>query len=57
MRRRNILAISPSKFDQLVQDGRMPKPLHIDKCAVWDVRDLDQAFGALKDGVARRDAA
>jgi len=43
------LAISPSKFDQLVHDGRMPKPILIDRCAIWDVRDLDLAFDALKD--------
>jgi predicted DNA-binding transcriptional regulator AlpA len=43
------LGISPSKFDQLVNDGRMPKPLYVDKCAIWDVWDLDRAFDELKD--------
>ena len=47
------LAISSSKFDQLVHDGRMPKPMHIDKCAIWDVRELDRAFDDLKDGSNR----
>jgi predicted DNA-binding transcriptional regulator AlpA len=47
------LAISPSKFDELVHDERMPKPVHIDRCAIWDVRDLDRAFDDLKDGRGR----
>jgi predicted DNA-binding transcriptional regulator AlpA len=47
------LALSPSKFDELVHDGRMPKPIHIDRISVWDVRDLDRAFDALKDGPRR----
>jgi hypothetical protein len=27
----------------------MPRPILIDRCAIWDVRDLDLAFDALKD--------
>ncbi|RJL07150.1 hypothetical protein D3P06_01490 [Paracoccus aestuarii] len=38
-----------SKFDQLVTDGRMPKPLRIDSRLVWDVRQLDSAIDALHD--------
>lgn len=38
-----------SKFDQLVIDGRMPKPLRIDARLVWDVRQLDSAIDALHD--------
>jgi predicted DNA-binding transcriptional regulator AlpA len=29
--------ISPSKFDELVEDGRMPRPRMVDKRKVWDV--------------------
>lgn len=47
------VAVSPGKFDQLVSDGRMPKPIHVDGCVIWDVRDLDLAFDALKDGDGR----
>jgi predicted DNA-binding transcriptional regulator AlpA len=43
------VGVSASKFDQLVADGRMPKPVRIDGCVIWDVRDLDLAFEALKD--------
>lgn len=49
------VAISPSKFDQLVADGRMPKPFHIDACTIWDVRDLDAAVDALKDADGRNE--
>jgi hypothetical protein len=34
-------------------DGRMLRPIHSDKCAVWNVRDLDRAFDALKNRGAR----
>ena len=40
------VGISPSKFDQLVADGRMPRSLCIDGRKVWDVRELDLAFDA-----------
>jgi predicted DNA-binding transcriptional regulator AlpA len=43
------IGISPSKFDQMVDDGRMPKPIRIDGRVLWDRRDLDEAFDALKD--------
>jgi hypothetical protein len=39
--------LSPSKFDQLVADGRMPKPIKIDGRNIWDIRALDRAFDAL----------
>ena len=41
------LGISASKFDELVRDGRMPRPKRIDTRKIWDVRDLDVAFDAL----------
>jgi hypothetical protein len=41
------IGVSPAKFDQLVGDGRMPGPRHIDRRKVWDVRALDSAFDAL----------
>jgi predicted DNA-binding transcriptional regulator AlpA len=39
--------ISPSKFDELVTDGRMPRPRVIDSRKVWDVYELDMAFDEL----------
>jgi predicted DNA-binding transcriptional regulator AlpA len=42
-----FIGVSPSKFDELVDDGRMPRPRRIDGRKVWDVRELDLAFNAL----------
>jgi hypothetical protein len=41
------IGISPSKFDELVADGRMPGPVRVDSRKVWDIRQLDLAFDAL----------
>ena len=41
------LGVSPSKFDQLVKDGRMPGPRRIDCRKVWDIRELDLCFDDL----------
>jgi predicted DNA-binding transcriptional regulator AlpA len=41
------VGVSPSKFDELVKDGRMPAPFHIDGCVLWDIRALDLAFDEL----------
>jgi predicted DNA-binding transcriptional regulator AlpA len=43
------VGVSPTKFDQLVNDGRMPKPFRIDGCTLWDIRELDDAIDALRD--------
>lgn len=41
------IGISPTKFDELVLDKRMPDPRRIDSRKVWDVRELDLFFDAL----------
>jgi predicted DNA-binding transcriptional regulator AlpA len=46
------VGVSPRKFDQLVKDGRMPKPGRIDGVVLWDLRQLDLAM----DDVFRHDA-
>jgi predicted DNA-binding transcriptional regulator AlpA len=43
------LGVSPSLFDQLVADGRMPKPVRINSRVLWDRVQLDHAFAALSD--------
>ena len=43
------IGISPTKFDEMVKDGRMSLPKRIDGAAVWDQRRLDLAFEALPD--------
>ena len=49
------IGVSPSKFDQMVKDGRMPKPKRIDGRNVWDRHQLDIAFAALPDENDRDD--
>ena len=44
-----FIGVSPSKFDEMVEDGRMPKPKKIDGRVVWPVKRLTQAFEALPD--------
>ena len=41
------IGTSPTKFDELVRDGRMPRPKRIDGRVVWDVRELDAAVDDL----------
>jgi len=43
------IGVSPSLFDEMVRDGRMPKPKPINARKVWDRLRLDQAFEALPD--------
>ena len=43
------VGVGPSKFDEMVNDGRMPKPKRIDARTVWDREKLDEAFSALPD--------
>jgi predicted DNA-binding transcriptional regulator AlpA len=39
-------------FDELVSDGKFPKPLKFGKRSVWDLHDLNAAFDSFKDSVA-----
>lgn len=41
------LGISPTTFDGMVQDGRMPGAKRIGARKVWDRHALDLAFAAL----------
>lgn len=50
------VGIGSTKFDEMVRDGRMPKPKRIDGRTVWDRIALDAAFSNLPDeGVNRID--
>ncbi len=44
------IGVSPSLFDQLVCDGRMPKPKAINTRRVWDRLQVDEYFSALTSG-------
>ena len=41
------VGVGATKFNQLVEDGRMPPPKHVDGRVIWDRYGLDQAFEAL----------
>jgi predicted DNA-binding transcriptional regulator AlpA len=41
------VGIGCTKFDEMVADGRMPRPKRIDGRNVWDRMKLDEAFAAL----------
>ena len=43
--------ISATLFDEMVKDGRMPRPIRINSRTVWDRVKLDEAFAALSDSV------
>ena len=51
------VGISPSFFDMLVKDGRMPGPKRVNSRVVWDRLKLDAAFEALgeTDGASADD--
>lgn len=44
------IGVSPSLFDMMVNDGRMPRAKRINSRTVWDRQKLDAAFAALPDG-------
>ena len=46
----DYIGVSPSKFDEMVRDGRMPPPKRIDTRCVWDSRQLGSAFDNLPGG-------
>jgi hypothetical protein len=41
------IGVGVTKFDAMVEDGRMPSPIRIDVRKVWDMHKLDLAFDAL----------
>jgi hypothetical protein len=42
-----MVGVSTSKFEQMVADGRMPKPRIIDARRLWGVEEVRTAFYAL----------
>jgi predicted DNA-binding transcriptional regulator AlpA len=44
------LAISTTKFDEWVADGRMPKGHKIDGVVLWDTERVREAWERLRDG-------
>jgi hypothetical protein len=44
------VGVGVTMFDEMVADGRMPKPKHVNTRVIWDRHALDQSFEALGDG-------
>jgi len=47
------IGVSPTLFDQMVRDGRMPQPKRVNSRTIWDRQLLDEAFEALPDSDSR----
>jgi hypothetical protein len=45
----DYVGVGVTKFDEMVADGRMPRPKRIDHRKLWCVRALDTAADALPD--------
>jgi hypothetical protein len=45
-----VLGVSLTKFEEWVARGLMPKPVKIDGCTLYDARQVDLAWQALRDG-------
>lgn len=43
------VGVGATKFDEMVADGRMPRPKRIDGRVVWDRLQLDAKFTDLPD--------
>lgn len=44
-----LVGVSPSLFDAMIKDGRMPRPKSINARRVWDRVKVEAAFAALPD--------
>ncbi len=51
------IGLGQTKFLSLVGEGKMPKPVRIDRRAIWDIRDLDRAFDAMREEQAESTAS
>lgn len=45
----DYIGVSPSMFDLMVADRRMPQPKRVNSRTIWDRRQLDEAFEELPD--------
>ncbi len=41
------VGVGTSLYDEMVEDGRMPKPKRVNSRNIWDRLELDEAFSAL----------
>ncbi|MET4019751.1 putative DNA-binding transcriptional regulator AlpA [Bradyrhizobium sp. F1.4.3] len=45
------VGVGPTKFDEMVSDGRMPRPKKIDGRVIWDRLRIEAAFSDLPEDV------
>jgi predicted DNA-binding transcriptional regulator AlpA len=57
MQAAEYIGVGGTKFDEMVADGRMPRPKRIDGRTVWDRDKLDEQFAALDEDGASDTAA
>jgi hypothetical protein len=43
------IGVGATKFDEMVQDGRMPSPKKVDGRRIWDILTVDRAFDVLPE--------
>jgi hypothetical protein len=43
------IGVGATKFDEMVQDGRMPPPKKVDGRRIWDILTVDRAFDVLPE--------
>lgn len=46
------MGVSPTLFDEIVSDGRMPSPKKVNSRTIWDRKALDVAFDCLPSKAA-----
>jgi predicted DNA-binding transcriptional regulator AlpA len=46
------IGVSPTLFDELVRDGRMPPPKRINRRRLWDRRAIESAFAEFPDSAS-----
>ncbi len=44
-----VVGVSPTKFDDWVARGLMPKPIKCDGCSLFDARQLGAAWQAIRE--------
>ena len=45
------VGVGTTKFDEMVHDGRMPRPIKIDGKVVWDIHKIDASFSDLEEAL------
>lgn len=44
-----VLGVSPTTFDELVKEGKMPRPVRVRGCVLWGATALSVAWAAIEN--------